>query len=98
MNASGFDYVAGIEVSWLHDLPPEFVVRKLPACDYAVYEHVGHASGIRETKHAIWSNWQQNALIEPMEGMPDFEAYGDRFDAKTGSGVVEIWIGVRARG
>ncbi len=98
MNASGFEYVAAVEVSSAHDLPAAFVVRKLPASDYAVFEHVGHVSGIRETKHAIWSNWHQSALIEPAESLPDFEFYGDRFDARTGSGVVEIWIGVKAKG
>ena len=97
MNATGFDYVAGVEISAADDLPKGFVMRKLPASEYAVFEHVGHVSGIRETKHAIWSNWHRNALIEPVEGMPDFEYYGDRFDAKTGSGVVEIWVGVRAK-
>ncbi len=97
MNATGFEYVAGVEVASADDLPKGFVVRRLPASDYAVFEHVGHVSGIRETKHSIWSNWHQNALNEPVEGMPDFEVYGDRFDARTGSGVVEIWIGVKAK-
>ncbi len=98
MTGTGFDYIAGVEVNSVSDLPKGFVHRKLPGSAYAVFEHHGHVSGIRETKQAIWSNWRRNARIEPAEGMPDFELYGRRFDARTGSGVVEIWIGVQAKG
>lgn len=86
-----FDYLAGIEVSRADELPRELDSVRLVAGRYAVFEHRGHISAFRKTVYTIW-----NKLIPDLKLMiadaPNFELYDERFDPKTGSGVVEIWL------
>ncbi len=89
-----FDYLAGVEVHWPDEVARDFVKLTVPAQRYAIFAHTGHVSDIRQTYVLIWNLWLPSAQVERVDG-PDFERYDDRFDAETGTGVVEIWVPVR---
>jgi AraC family transcriptional regulator len=91
---SGLDYLCGVEVGELSQLPPELSRVRVPANRYAVFTHRGHISAIRSTWHAIWNKWLPKSGHQ-LADAPDFERYGKEFDAKSGSGEVEIWVPLR---
>lgn len=86
-----FDYLAGVEVTRTDELPRELDTVRLMAGNYAVFEHHGHISAFNKTVYTIW-----NKLVPELKLMlrdaPNFELYDERFDPKTGSGTVEIWL------
>ena len=88
----GLDYMAAVEVGD-GDLPPEFSVVKLEAQTYAVFEHHGHVSEISGTWRAIYDTGLKDAGLAPVY-VPSFERMDDRFDGRTGSGLIEIWVPV----
>jgi len=92
--AGNFDYIAGVEVSGFDELPAEFSRVRIPAHRYAVFSHRGHISAIRATTYTIWNKWLP-ASGHTLADAPDFERYDQRFDGRTGQGVVEIWLPIR---
>ena len=87
------DYLCGIEVSSF-DAAREHLDRlTLPAQTYAVFQHGGHVSEIRDIWQAIWNHGLADAGLVVSEG-PEFEKYGSDFDPETGNGGFEIWIPV----
>ena len=96
-NADGtgnFEYVAGVEVSSFDDLPSEFSRVRIPAQRYAVFSHREHISRMRATVYTIWNKWLPTSGHTHADA-PDFELYDERFDARTGNGVVEIWLPIK---
>ncbi|HKU12788.1 MAG TPA: AraC family transcriptional regulator [Steroidobacteraceae bacterium] len=91
---SGLDYMCGVEVGDFSRLPPEFSRVRVPANRYAVFVHRGHISAIRSTWYTIWNTGLPKSGHE-LADAPDFERYDGRFDARTGSGEVEIWVPLR---
>lgn len=85
-----FRYVAGLESAALH-VPDGFDTVDLAAGRYAVFKHVGHISDFNKTVYTIWNKALPDAGLTPAKA-PDFELYDERFDPKTASGTVEIWI------
>jgi predicted transcriptional regulator YdeE len=88
------EYLCAYEVQSFDALPKELGRMRVPAVRYAVFLHPGNVSTIRDT-------WQQIFAWLPGSGMqsantPDFEVYDARFDAATGDGGVEIWLGVQS--
>jgi AraC family transcriptional regulator len=94
-DAGSFEYICGVEVSDFSDLPEELSRIRVPAQRYAVFSHRGHISTIRSTVYTIWNKWLPESGLA-VSDVPDFERYDDRFDPKSGSGVVEIWIPIEA--
>ncbi|WP_370674577.1 GyrI-like domain-containing protein [Pleomorphomonas sp. PLEO] len=91
MEADGhFRYVAGLESRAAY-VPDALDAVNIPASRYAVFQHVGHISAFNKTVYTIWNKALPDAGLKPAK-TPDFELYDDRFDPKTGSGTVEIWI------
>jgi AraC family transcriptional regulator len=90
-----FQYLNGIEVSAVRDLPPELTALRLPAQRYAAFVHPGHVSKMRQTVHTIFSR----ALDEHRLDVADFpnfvEYYGPAFDIEGGRNDVEIWVPLR---
>jgi AraC family transcriptional regulator len=86
-----FDYVCGVAVSSLSDLPPELSGIRVPAQSYLVFAHRGHVSGIHATWQAIVGEWFP-ASDYKMTDNPAFERYGADFDGRTGLGTAEIWV------
>jgi len=91
MEADGhFRYVAGLESKAAHT-PDGLDAVEIPASRYAVFKHVGHISDFNKTVYTVWNKALPDAGLTPAK-TPDFEVYDDRFDPKTCSGTVEIWI------
>jgi AraC family transcriptional regulator len=86
-----FDYLAGIEVARADTLPRELDTVRLEAGDYAVFEHRGHISGFRKTVYTIWNRLVPDLRLT-LADAPNFELYDERFDGRTGNGLVEIWL------
>ena len=93
------DYVAGVEVSDLSQLPSEFARLSIPAQRYAIFAHHEHVSKLGETIGAIWSKWLPGSGLEPAHdprGTPEFfERYGEGFSPREGKGDVEVWVPVK---
>ena len=91
-----FDYVSGVEVTDVSDLPEGFASLRIPAQLYAVFHHAEHVSTIRRTMHAIYTQWLPASDYDP-DDAPFFERYGPEFDPRTGEGGLEAWIPVKAK-
>lgn len=92
----GFEYLAGVEVSSFSDTPTDLNRIRIPSQRYAVFAHCGHVSTIRNTMHAVWTEWLPRSGREIAEA-PYFERYGEGFDPHTGTGDIEIWIPILER-
>ncbi|NLR99531.1 helix-turn-helix domain-containing protein [Rhizobium sp. P38BS-XIX] len=94
--SESFHYMSSTEVSGTDDMPEGFTTLRLPAQRYVVFTHRGHISGISATVHQIFGEWlpqsghQHGGILDMME------RYDDRFDPRTGMGVTEIWIPLKA--
>jgi len=96
---SGIAYLAGVEVSDASGLPDGFTHVSLPAQRYAVFEHKGHVTKLKDTMTAIWENWLPTSGHEHARtaGAPAFfERYGEEFDPQTGTGGIEVWVPVKS--
>jgi AraC family transcriptional regulator len=89
-----FDYIAGVEVSDVSELPGEFSRVQLPEQRYAVFTHRDHVSTIRRTFDAIWNEWLPASGVKAADA-PIFERYGENFDPLTGNDGIEIWVPVK---
>jgi AraC family transcriptional regulator len=94
-DAGHFDYVAGVEVTGFAEPPDEFARVRIPAQRYAVFSHREHIAGIRGTIYTIWNKWLPESGHQVADA-PNFERYGPDFDPRTGAGVVEIWVPIKA--
>ena len=92
----GFEYVAGVEVEHLDDVPAGLRGLTVPAHTYAVFTHRGHVSALRSTMDAIFATWLPTSNYR-YAGAPILERYGEAFDPKTGGGEIEVWLPVDAR-
>jgi AraC family transcriptional regulator len=90
---TGFDYIAGVEVSDFAPQPKEFARLRVTGQRYAVFKHDAHVSTVRSTFMAIFNNWLPKSRYR-MADAPLFERYDERFDPRTGMGGFEIWIPV----
>jgi AraC family transcriptional regulator len=56
-----------------------------------VFSHCDHISRIRATVYTIWNKWLPTSGYRHADAA-DFELYDHRFDPRTGTGAVEIWL------
>lgn len=97
-NADGqgaFDYVAGVEISKLDDLPERYRWVEVQPQHYAVFEHQGPLQSLAQTFHYIWKTWLPQSGREAADA-PEFERYSADFNPATGDGVLEIWLPLKA--
>ncbi len=94
--SESFRYMSAAEVSGTDDLPEGFVITKLPPQRYAIFTHRGHISGISATVHQIFGEWLPQSGQQHAGTLDMMERYDDRFDPRTGMGVTEIWIPLKA--
>ena len=87
------EYLVGVEVASFDVLPAELGRMRVPPVRYAVFTHEGPVETIRTTWNAALNEWLPSSAFRSAQA-PDFERYDERFDPATGSGIVEIWIGV----
>jgi AraC family transcriptional regulator len=97
--AAGIDYLNGVEVSSAAGLAAEFSVVTVPAQDYAVFVHRGHVLQLRDSLEAIWQEQLPESGLQVSAASADspvfFERYAERFDPRTSTGDVEIWIPIK---
>jgi AraC family transcriptional regulator len=84
-------YLCGVEVSAFDNIPDEFATIRIPQHRYAVFIHEGHISSIRVTWEAIFTMGLPE-LGAQVADAPEFEKYDERFDPRSGNGIVEIWM------
>lgn len=73
-----FEYVAGLVVNKVEDLPQGFVVRDVPSLQYAVFTHVGGLGDLKDTYDYIYHTWLPRSGYE-LAGNIDFEYYDEDF-------------------
>ena len=84
-----FTYMAGRMVSRVEDIPAGMTAHTLPACDYAVFEHVGSLESLRKTYDYIFRVWLPASEYN-MAGCDDFELYDARFKYGQPDSIIEI--------
>ena len=73
-----FEYVAGLVVSQVEDVPAGFVVRQVPSHQYAVFTHTGALGSLKQTYEYIYQTWLPQSGYE-LDGNIDFEYYDEDF-------------------
>lgn len=96
MDERGFRYLCGVRVAGESGLPDGLEVVRLPSRRYAVFIHRGHVSTLCRTCDAIFRDWLPASGCAPAEDAVMMERYAERFDPRTGSGEVEIWLALRS--
>lgn len=91
------DYWCAVELADKAAIPPEMSEVRLAPRRYAVFSHEGHVSSIKDTWNAIFADWLPGSGLA-LADAPDFEVYDERFDPRTATGVVEIWVPVEPAG
>ena len=91
------EYMCAVEVQSFDAVPKDLGRMRVPAVRYAVFLHEGNVGAIQATWKQIFSTWLPNSGMRSAN-TPDFELYDERFDAATGEGGVEIWLGVQPAG
>jgi AraC family transcriptional regulator len=96
-----FDYVAGVAVDRVDELPAGTVAETIPRQTYAVFRHHVRSSNLHEelqpTLHFIWSTWLAGSDVYEYAGGPDFERYPEGFEAGRKGTYLDIMIPVRKR-
>lgn len=91
----GFEYIAGVEITRLDDLPEQYRWIELHPGHYAVFEHKGPVHKIPDTFQYIWNIWLPQSGHEAADA-PEYERYSEDFNPKTGEGTLEIWIPLKS--
>jgi AraC family transcriptional regulator len=97
LQASGVEYLAGVEVSRSSGLPSDFTTVSVPAQKYLVFSHREHVSKLH-LRCATISEWLPTSGHEAAKtpGSPDFfESYTEEFDPRTGMGGIEVWAPIK---
>jgi AraC family transcriptional regulator len=86
-------YLAGVAVHSIADLPAGMMARPVPAGTYAVFLHRGPIQKIRDTVTEIYRDWlPQSGYVQ--SAAPDVELYDHRFHLDRDDSEMEYWVGV----
>ncbi|MVV50680.1 AraC family transcriptional regulator [Pseudomonas sp. PB120] len=88
----GFEYIAGVQISKLDDLPDQYRWVEVQPQHYAVFEHKGPLDTLPQTFHYIWKTWLPQSGYQAADA-PEFERYSADFKR---TGVLEIWLPLKA--
>jgi AraC family transcriptional regulator len=94
-SAGSFEYLCGVEVAGFGELSDDVARLRIPERTYLVFAHREHISAIGQTWSAIMNKYLPESGLEVADA-PDFERYGEDFNPQTGTGLVEIWIPIKA--
>ncbi len=87
------DYVAGLPVKQLADIPHGMVGREVPAQTYVVMPAHG-LEDIGPTYNRILKEWMPTSGYQPAEG-PDFEYYPEDFNPNDPESIVDIYFPIK---
>lgn len=79
--AGRFDYVAGMAVTPVENIPDGLVVRQVPAATYAVF--ACPVQSIGQTYGYIFGEWRSNSRYQIDNSAPSFEQYPPAADAQS---------------
>ncbi|MDQ3200941.1 MAG: GyrI-like domain-containing protein [Pseudomonadota bacterium] len=91
-----FEYIAGVEIDKLDDLPEKFRWVEVQPQQYAIFEHKGSLKTLPETFQYIWKTWLPQSGREAADA-PEFERYSEDFNPRLNTGVLEIWLPLKAQ-
>jgi AraC family transcriptional regulator len=98
-DASGCDYLSGVEISQGSQLPDGLISVSIPAQRYAIFAHHAHVSTIFHTINDIFQKWLPQSgcqLASHSAGeVAFFEHYSEEFNPQTGIGGIEIWVPIQ---
>ena len=94
MERQAMEYMTAVEVAEFDPAAAQLGRMRVPPQHYAVFERTGPAAAVHQTWQAIWGELIPRSGYTSVHG-PEFEVYGERFDARTVTGVVEIWAAVQ---
>jgi predicted transcriptional regulator YdeE/DNA-binding transcriptional MerR regulator len=89
----GMDYIAGVPVTELSDIPTDMVGMEIPAQDYVVFPSEG-LDQIGPTYQRILKEWLPKSDYEAA-GTPDFEYYPSEFDPDDPDSILYIYFPIR---
>ena len=89
-----FEYLAGVDIQEGRPLPKGAVVREVPACEVAVFKHLGAKEGLRDTYARIYTEWLPASDYAPMEAGLDMEVYTEEFTYFAPNSVMYIYVPV----
>lgn len=87
------DYVAGLPVKQLADIPQGMVGREVPAQTYVVMPAHG-LEDIGPTYNRILKEWMPTSGYQPADG-PDFEYYPEDFNPNDPESIVDIYFPIK---
>jgi AraC family transcriptional regulator len=87
----GFEYIAGVEISKLDDLPEKYRWVEVQPQQYAVFEHKGSLDRLPQTFQYIWKTWLPGSGREAADA-PEFERYSADYNPTRHTGLLEIWL------
>lgn len=88
-----FEYLTGVGMSASESSPAGFTRLTLDARRWAVFTHTAHVSALPKTIDAIWRHWVPECGLKISQA-PCVECYTSEFNAHTGMGGMEIWVGL----
>ncbi|MGY2262578.1 GyrI-like domain-containing protein [Pseudomonas sp. SDO55104_S430] len=91
----GFDYLAGVAISKLDDLPDTYRWVEIQPQQYAVFEHKGPLSQLPQVFQYIHGTWLPQSGYQHSSG-PEFERYSADFNPQLNTGTIEIWLPITA--
>ncbi len=86
-----FEYVAGLPVTKVEDVPEGFVVREMPAHTYAVFAHKGDMPSLPQTYEYIYETWLPQSGYK-LAAKIDFEYYDEDFKNFAPDSVFYIYL------
>jgi AraC family transcriptional regulator len=90
-NEEGIEYACAAGVAHFGAAPKGCIKITVAPATYAVFEHEGHVTQMRETYDTIWNDWFPKSGKRPAQA-PGLERHNAAFDPRTGNGGVAIWI------
>lgn len=87
----GFEYVAGVEIGKLDDLPEKYRWVEVQPQQYAVFEYTGSLDKLPEVFQYIWKTWLPQSG-RTAANAPEFERYSEDYNPRLKTGVLEIWL------
>ena len=91
----GFEYIAGVEISKLDDLPETYRWVEVQPQQYAVFEHRGKLDSLPQTFQYIWKTWLPQSGHQAADA-PEYERYSEDFNPSRGTGKLEIWLPIKS--
>ncbi len=88
------EYVAGVPVSKVNQVPEDFVIRQMPEYTYAVFAHKGDLPSLGKTYEYIYETWLPQSgyqLAAPI----DFEYYDQDFKDFSPESVFYIYLPIQ---